>query len=331
MGIASAIHDTFYMCGLYTDHSAFFLGLEPVHIDRGPGFWKLNTLLLHDVDLLNQLKMKVQRVKEEYSRIEPKTKWVMIKDAIRETCQEYSKASAQQDKIARAQLTEYMAEAEDDLEKLDKEQMELLEVSKQELEQLQLKRTMGLIFRSKVRWYAKGEINTKYFYNLECARYNAKTCTSVYDNDNILQTSPEKILQTQQIFYEELYTSDPQVEYNLHINIDSSKQACEEGISEEHFTIQELADAVRGLKNGSCPGPDGIPVEVYKILWADIPDPLHEMVIQTHEDSIFHKSIRKGVLNLIPKGNKDMRYLKNMRPITLLNCDYKVVEKNCSK
>ena len=34
-----------------------------------------------------------------------------------------------------------------------------------------------------------------------------------------------------------------------------------------------------------------------------------------------------GVLNLIPKPGKDSRYIKNLRPITLLNCDYKVIEK----
>ena len=37
-----------------------------------------------------------------------------------------------------------------------------------------------------------------------------------------------------------------------------------------------------------------------------------------------------GVLNLIPKANKDSRLLKNLRPITLLNTDYKIIEKSIS-
>ena len=39
------------------------------------------------------------------------------------------------------------------------------------------------------------------------------------------------------------------------------------------------------------------------------------------------ESAREGVLNLIPKQNKDTRILKNLRPITLLNVDYKILEK----
>ena len=35
----------------------------------------------------------------------------------------------------------------------------------------------------------------------------------------------------------------------------------------------------------------------------------------------------KGILNLIPKPNKDTRLVKNLRPITLLNVDYKMLEK----
>ena len=36
---------------------------------------------------------------------------------------------------------------------------------------------------------------------------------------------------------------------------------------------------------------------------------------------------RRAVLSLIPKPNKDLRYLKNWRPISLLNTDYKILAK----
>ena len=36
---------------------------------------------------------------------------------------------------------------------------------------------------------------------------------------------------------------------------------------------------------------------------------------------------KRGVLTLIPKKGKDLRYLKNWRPLTLLNTDYKILTK----
>ena len=35
----------------------------------------------------------------------------------------------------------------------------------------------------------------------------------------------------------------------------------------------------------------------------------------------------RGLITLIPKKNKPQQYLKNWRPISLLNCDYKITAK----
>ena len=51
------------------------------------------------------------------------------------------------------------------------------------------------------------------------------------------------------------------------------------------------------------------------------------MMLETYDKGILHDSARKGILNLIPKPNKDARHIKILRPITLLNTDYKIIEK----
>ena len=51
------------------------------------------------------------------------------------------------------------------------------------------------------------------------------------------------------------------------------------------------------------------------------------MIIAVYEKKELHLTAKEGILNLIPKANKDSRYVKNLRPITLLNVDYKTIEK----
>ena len=52
------------------------------------------------------------------------------------------------------------------------------------------------------------------------------------------------------------------------------------------------------------------------------------MMNDVYDEQKLHPTARKGILNLIPKANKDTRYIKNLRPITLLNTDYKIIEKS---
>ena len=42
-------------------------------------------------------------------------------------------------------------------------------------------------------------------------------------------------------------------------------------------------------------------------------------------------SQRRGIISLIPKKNKDKTLLDNLRPISLLNVDYKILTKTLAK
>ena len=42
-------------------------------------------------------------------------------------------------------------------------------------------------------------------------------------------------------------------------------------------------------------------------------------------------SQKRGIISLIPKKNKDKTLLENLRPISLLNVDYKTVAKSIGK
>ena len=136
-----------------------------------------------------------------------------------------------------------------------------------------------------------------------------------------------KILELQREFYVKLYDVDDNVSFTLEntsgVRVSKSvqKQQCEQ------ITMLDLNTAIKGMKNAKTPGEDGIPVDFYKVFWTKIQKPFYEMLKETYQENYLHRSARKGILNLIPKANKDTRIIKNLRPITLLNTDYKIIEK----
>ncbi len=90
----------------------------------------------------------------------------------------------------------------------------------------------------------------------------------------------------------------------------------------------ELLRALKTLKNGSSPGIDGIPGEVYKFFWLDIKDLLLNCYIFSLREGVLCTSQRQGLICLLHKGKGlDREILSNWRPISLTNSDYKLIAK----
>ena len=90
------------------------------------------------------------------------------------------------------------------------------------------------------------------------------------------------------------------------------------------LSAAQCFESLKTMEMGRSPGTDGLPAEFYKVFWNDI-----ATYLLTSLSSSFFSSIpqRQGLITLIPKKNKPQQYLKNWRPISLLNCDYKIAAK----
>ena len=209
---------------------------------------------------------------------------------------------------------------------MNEQQDKLYEETKAELEELAMENIIGVMFRSKVRWYEQGEKNTKYFYSLEKAKYNAKTCYKIIEQDQEI-TNPSEILECQKKFYQNLYSQDEDVNFNMTNRFGILVSESNRIQQDQQITMKELEEAIKTMNNNKTPGEDGIPADFYKVFWTKIKNIFYDMMIESYDKAYLGDSLRKGILNLIPKASKDSRYIKNLRPITLLNTDYKIIEK----
>ena len=72
---------------------------------------------------------------------------------------------------------------------------------------------------------------------------------------------------------------------------------------------------------------DGLPYEFYKKFWSDIKKYLLESYAHSFKTGKLNITQKQGIITLIPKAKKDPLKLKNWRPISLLNFDYKLLTK----
>ncbi|PNW77638.1 hypothetical protein CHLRE_10g445226v5 [Chlamydomonas reinhardtii] len=118
--------------------------------------------------------------------------------------------------------------------------------------------------------------------------------------------------------------------------------AAAEGSGDGALSDAELMAVLAGSANGKAPGSDGVPYEVYKVFWALLGPRLcaaaaaaFAAAADAHDGgemaAALPASWREGIITLIYKGKSlDRAELASYRPITLLNCDFKMVSKAVS-
>jgi hypothetical protein len=90
---------------------------------------------------------------------------------------------------------------------------------------------------------------------------------------------------------------------------------------------EECVKAIKSMQNGKSPGTDGLPVEFYKIFWKNIKELVMNLFSYSYENENMSISQKQSIITLLPKKNNDVRFLKNWRPISLLNTDYRIMTK----
>jgi hypothetical protein len=92
------------------------------------------------------------------------------------------------------------------------------------------------------------------------------------------------------------------------------------------FSVEELDQAVEDAKSTTAGGPDGIGNKCIKKIWPYIRVPLTNYANCCIEKEHLTDNFRAALIKLIPKKG-DVSKIGNWRPISLLNCMYKVISK----
>lgn len=321
----------------FSDHRMVFLKIRPSPPPRGKGFWKFKTSLLQNEDFCKEVIVAIEVGAENAKDLSPQMRWEFIKLSIRESAMKFDKKRREEQNRLEAELETQLFTLEKDLYN-SQEIQEENQVIKRELYQIQLARTRESMIRSKVKWVGEGERPTKYFLNLERKNFESKIVSALIDDSGATITDPGDILGLEKEFFTKLYTdqqNDDPEQNSVHreefLKSNTSLSDMDRELLNRNISLEELEIALKGMLNGKAPGSDGLPPELYKRFWGILGPHLLASLLQAEDLGTLAPDQRRGIIALIPKKGKDNRYLQNWRPISMLNCDYKIMAKALAK
>ena len=161
---------------------------------------------------------------------------------------------------------------------------------------------------------------------------NSHAIKSLRTENGVTIGTDKDILQEAKNVYQKLYTSSkafPDLydstfypKNNVKKFDDLQKESCEGTLK-----LLECLEALKSIDNNKSPVLDGLPAEFYKVFWQNIHTYLINALNSGYKKGTLSVSQRRGLISLLPKKNKILYQLKNWRPISLLNCDYKISTK----
>lgn len=156
--------------------------------------------------------------------------------------------------------------------------------------------------------------------------------TAILDKNGKEVSNPAEIEQAHIDFYTSLFSAeeiDPECQTALFDEIkDKVLSDPDHAVCEGQLSLAELTSALKSMNLYKAPGPDGLTVEFYLKFWDQLGPLLLEVISQSFHDGELPESMKTSATRLIFKKRGNIKDLKNWRPISLLNIDYKICSKS---
>lgn len=306
-----------------------FKNFNNADLTYGPGYWKLNTSILFDLNTKFHI---IDIYNNEFKNVE-------VKDVF---WWEHFKARCKTIFIKRSR--ERAVKRRKEILDLEKELafFQRLNVNclnhgqytteivfyKDKIKELLNDKGEGAKIRARIQFIEETEKSSRYFLRKE--RQNAKKkLISHFINEKGTETRKEDTLDFVVNYYQSLYSLKPIDDrladdfLTILPKLDKDQMNKCEGMIKYH----ECELAISLLNNNKTPGSDGLPKEFYSMYLEVMGQGFVEMLNNCLKFGLLSESQRLGLITLLCKNFDFFHYLNYWRPISLLNVDYKILAK----
>ena len=318
-----------------SDHRLLKTKLRLTPVQRGPSYWKFNENLLHDTIFVESMNELLENYNNEYNNLDKQIKWDYCKIKIREFCIAYSKQKILNKKKDLEHSIDKLNEIEQKIarEPENKTLLTQREQMKHKIELNDLAKAKSAQIRSREKFIVEGEKNTKYFLHLEKVRNNMKIMDKLKTEEGTTVSTREEISKEQVSFYKKVFTKNEVFDetkaenFTQGLDIPQLEETQRETLDSELLESEILA-ALKALNNNSAPGLDGLTTRFIQFFWLKLNALVVQSIQQAFVKGEMSESQRRAVITIIHKGKALPRdELKNWRPISLTNTDYKILAK----
>ena len=295
---------------------------------RGPGVWKFNNSLLQDLSFQDVIRKSIDdHIRFQHAFFNIKEWWDFLKRSLKEQSIAFAKQKRAEISRERVFLTNKLITLKRRLVN-ENVQQKIIEYETK-LKALIEKETAGAKVRSRAQFIEEGEKPTSFFFRLERIRDQKHAVTSILNKDGKEVNTQREIEQAHVDFYSNLYADseiNDTAQHSLLAGIPRVLLPVDSDCCEGEIALHEATRAIKDLRLNKVPGPDGLTVEFYKCFWDVLGPKLVDVVNTCFGDEELTESMKNSVTRILFKKG-DRKDLKNWRPISLLNVDYKIASK----
>ena len=331
-----------------SDHHAFILKLDMAGLGLPVAgrpsaslYWKLNSSLLKEGDFLPAFEEMWRPVAAAANTFPtgPAEWWESLaKPAISDFCRDFGRLVAGRQAATRRFYTRGLELA------LEAADWEAVASCKKRLSEHDARQAAGMAIRTG-QPVAEGETPSLFQAAMEGRHGPSPGLTAIRTADGQVLREPDAVQQEILSYFEALFQGrhqasadrpepfDSGTSFTPDLNIattflsDLPSLSPEQSESlEKPFDLQELEEAVEAAAASKSPGLDGLSYELYKVIFPLVGPPLLSALNHMLATGSLVPSMTKGVVRLLPKV-KGIPTAAQLRPITLLNTDYKLLSK----
>jgi hypothetical protein len=202
---------------------------------------------------------------------------------------------------------------------------------KAEINQVETKRTIQRINQTRSWFFEKINKIDKPLARLTRGHRDSILIKKIKNEKGDVTTEPEEIQNIIRSYYKRLYSTKLEnlVEMDNFLDRYEVTKLNQKRINDPNSPIspKEMEAVIISLPNKKSPGTDGFSAELYQTFKEDIIPTLLKLFHKMETEGIPPNSFYEATITVIPKPHKDPTKKENLRPISLINIDAKILNK----